>query len=171
MSAGTMTTEPMSAEPIRTEQAAQPVAGQQLHIKGAGVDRLLQAGSTYRIGRDPEADIVVSDARVSWQHATLERQASGWQLQDPSSTNGTFVDQQRVRQVAITGNCALRLGHPDDGPLLRCTVIGAPARADAAPVQVQAATARWQPVDSAAPITPAVPAASAAPVVAARPDG
>jgi ABC transport system ATP-binding/permease protein len=167
-----MTTEPMSAEPIRTEQTAQPVAGQQLHVKGAGVDRLLQAGSTYRIGRDPEADIVVSDARVSWQHATIERQASGWQLQDGSSTNGTFVDQQRVRQVAITGNCAVRLGHPDDGPLLRCTVIGAPARADAAPVQVQAATARWQPAGSAAPIAPAVPAAPAAPVVvSARPDG
>src|SRR5580704_12720940 len=133
MIAGTMTTEPMSAKPVRTEQAARPVAGQQLHIKGAGVDRLLQAGSAYRIGRDPQADIVVSDARVSWQHATVERHASGWQLQDAGSTNGTFVERQRVRQVAITGNCAVRLGHPDDGPLLRCTVIGAPADADAAP--------------------------------------
>ena len=128
-----MTTEPMSAEPVRTEQAARPVAGQQLHIKGAGVDRLLQAGSTYRIGRDPQADIVVSDTRVSWQHATVERHASGWQLQDASSTNGTFVERQRVRQVAIAGSCAVRLGHPDDGPVLRCTVIGAPAEAGAAP--------------------------------------
>jgi ABC-type multidrug transport system ATPase subunit len=123
----------MSVEPVRTEQAARPVAGQQLHIKGAGLDRLLQAGSTYRIGRDPQADIVVSDARVSWQHATVERHATGWQLQDASSTNGTFVERRRVRQVAITGNCAVRLGHPDDGPLLRCTVIGAPADADVAP--------------------------------------
>jgi ABC-type multidrug transport system ATPase subunit/pSer/pThr/pTyr-binding forkhead associated (FHA) protein len=139
-----MTTEPMSAEPIRTEQA-QPVAGQQLHVKGAGVDRLLKAGSTYRIGRDPKADIVVSDARVSWQHATVRRHASGWQLEDVSSTNGTFVDRQRVRQVAITGNCAVRLGHPDDGPLLRCTVIGASASADATPAQVHPATAPWHP--------------------------
>jgi ABC transport system ATP-binding/permease protein len=169
MIAGTMTTEPMSAEPVRTEQAARPVAGQQLHIKGAGVDRLLQAGSTYRIGRDPQADIVVSDARVSWQHATVERHATGWQLQDASSTNGTFVDRQRIRQVAITGNCAVRLGHPDDGPLLKCTVIGAPAGADAAPAQVQAATAVFQAADSAAPVAPAVPAASAGPVLSARP--
>ena len=163
MIAGTMTTEPMSAEPVRTQQAARPVAGQQLHIKGAGVDRLLQAGSAYRVGRDPQADIVVSDARVSWQHATVERHASGWQLQDAGSTNGTFVDRQRIRQVAITGNCAVRLGHPDDGPLLRCTVIGAPADASAAPVQVQAATAVLQSAEPAAPAAAAIPAPAAGP--------
>jgi ABC transport system ATP-binding/permease protein len=147
-----MTTEPMSAEPTRTEQAAQPVSDQQMQVAGAGVDRLLQAGPTYRIGRDPEADIVVSDARVSWQHAIIERQGNGWLLQDAGSTNGTFVDRQRVRQVAITGSCTVRLGHPDDGPLLTCTLTGAPPRAVAEPpVQVPPATARWQPDAPAAP--------------------
>ena len=70
-----MTTEPMSAEPVRSEQAAQHVAGQQLHIKGAGVDRLLKAGSAYRIGRDPEADIVVSDVAcvVAARHCRAPR--------------------------------------------------------------------------------------------------
>src|SRR5260370_41720708 len=105
MSPGTMTTEPMSAEPVRSEpmrpeQAAQHLAGQKLHIKGAGVDQLLQADSSYRIGRDPQADIFVSDARVSWQHAIVERQDSGWRLQDAGSTNGTVVAPQRVRQGA-----------------------------------------------------------------------
>ncbi len=161
-----MTTEPMSAEPIRTERSAQPALGHQLHVKGAGVDLLLKAGSTYRIGRDPKADIVVADPRVSWQHAILERSAGGWQLEDGSSTNGTFVDGQRVRQVEITTNCAIRLGHPNDGPLLRCTVIGAPAHADGAPAQIQAATAMWQPADAPAPVTPAAPVT---PVVPAAP--
>jgi ABC transport system ATP-binding/permease protein len=174
----------MSVEPVRPEQVTQRISGQQLHIKGAGVDQLLQAGSAYRIGRDPQADIVVSDARVSWQHAVVERQGSGWQLQDAGSTNGTFVEGQRVRQVAITGTCTVRLGHPDDGPLLRCTLIGAPARADASPVQVQAATAMWKPdgpaaasplvvppapAGVAAPATPATPAAAAARAVPAAP--
>jgi ABC-type multidrug transport system ATPase subunit len=178
-----MTTEPMSAEPVRTEQSAQPIAGQQLHVKGAGVDRLLKAGSTYRIGRDPSADVVVADGRVSWQHAVVQRQASGWQLVDASSTNGTFVAGQRVRQVAISSTCSVRLGHPDDGPLLRCTVIGAPAHADAAPAQVQAATAVWQPDGPAAaaaaaqapanapppPASPGAPASPAAPPHPATP--
>jgi ABC-type multidrug transport system ATPase subunit len=151
----------MSAEPMRTERSAQPALAQQLHVKGAGVDVLLKAGSTYRIGRDPKADIVVADPRVSWQHAILERPSGSWQLEDASSTNGTFVDGQRVRQVAITSKCAIRLGHADDGPLLRCTVIGAPAHADGTPAQIQAATAVWQPTDTPAPVTPAVAAAPA----------
>jgi ABC transport system ATP-binding/permease protein len=167
-----MTTEPMSAEPKPAEQAVQHVAGQQLHVKGAGVDRLLRAGSTYRVGRDPKADIVVSDARVSWQHAVVRRNDSGWQLEDATSTNGTFVDRQRIRQVAITGTCAVRLGHPEDGPLLRCTVIGAPALADGAPPQVHPATAaaRIAPVEPAgvATPTPVVPAVVPAPSGAGR---
>jgi pSer/pThr/pTyr-binding forkhead associated (FHA) protein len=73
---GTMTIEPMKAEPTRTEEPGQRVSGHQLHVKGAGVDRLLKAGPTYRIGRDPKADIVVSDPRVSWQHAVVQRSAS-----------------------------------------------------------------------------------------------
>jgi len=140
-----MSTEPMSTEPAAGQVSGQ-VSGQQLLIQGAAADRLLQPGSTYRIGRDPEADIVVSDARVSWQHASVEQQGNGWLLQDTGSTNGTFVNQQRVRQVAITGNCAVRLGHPDNGPLLSCSVTGsADGPAPAGPVRVQAATAVWQP--------------------------
>jgi ABC-type multidrug transport system ATPase subunit len=172
---GTMTTEPMSAEPVRASQGELHLPGQQLHIKGAGIDRLLQPGSTYRIGRDPQADFSVSDARVSWQHAILEQDDSGWRLQDAGSTNGTFVAGQRVRQVAISGTCAVRLGHPEDGPLLHCTLIGAPAPAGEAPVQVQAATAVWadgsaaggRAVAAAAPLPAAPVSGSPAPAAAA----
>src|SRR5215472_400733 len=145
----------MTTEPVSAEQAPQHVAGQQLHVKGAGVDRLLKAGSIYQIGRDPKADVVISDARVSWHHAIVQRHPSGWQLEDASSTNGTFVDRQRIRQVAITGDCSVRLGHPDNGPLLRCTVIGAPAQQDGAPAQVHLATAAAR-VALAEPVKPAV---------------
>ena len=33
----------------------------------------LAAGRAYLVGRDPEADIVVADPRVSWHHAELRR--------------------------------------------------------------------------------------------------
>jgi ABC-type multidrug transport system ATPase subunit len=163
-----MTTEPMSAEPVRTGQDSPHAVGQQLHVKGAGVDRLLRAGATYRIGRDPQADITVTDARVSWQHAVVERTDDGWQLVDAGSTNGTFVDRQRVRQVAISSMCAVRLGHPDDGPMLRCTPIGAPVPTDDAPVQVQAATAMWE-ADAAPAAGPAGAAADGRSPAAAPP--
>jgi ABC transport system ATP-binding/permease protein len=137
-----MTTEPASAEPRRPEPVARQISAQPLHVKGAGVDLLLRPGATHRIGRDPQADIVISDSRVSWLHAIVERTDSGWLLRDASSTNGTFVDGQRVGEVAIARTSAIRLGHPDDGPLLRCTLIGAPAPTDVVPVQVPAAPHR-----------------------------
>jgi len=83
---------------------------------------MLQAGPSYRIGRDPESDIVVVDPRVSWLHAVLRREADGWLLEDSGSTNGIFVGPQRVQQVPITGDCLVRLGHPQDGPAVSCSL-------------------------------------------------
>jgi ABC transport system ATP-binding/permease protein len=105
---------------------AAPPLSQQLRIQCQGIDRLLKAGAVYRIGRDPQADIVLADPRVSWQHGIVEEQAGSWLLQDAGSTNGTFVNRRRVRQVWIAADCAVRLGHPDDGPMLNCSVAEAP---------------------------------------------
>jgi ABC transport system ATP-binding/permease protein len=161
----------MSTEPTSAEAAAAPPLAQRLRIQGHGADRLLAAGAAYRIGRDPQADIVLADPRVSWQHAIVEEHGGDWLLQDAGSTNGTFVNRQRVRQVAITGTCAVRLGHPEDGPLLSCSLAGAPDDAPAAPVRVQAATARWEPgepADLSQPTPPAAPAPLVAPAVPLR---
>src|SRR6185312_365761 len=89
------------------------------------------AGPSYVIGRNPECDIVVSDARVSWQHAELRVEHGRWVLADNGSTNGTFAGDQRVDRVEITGECQVRLGHAWDGPLLSCTVSTGPPRTEA----------------------------------------
>ena len=138
-----MTTEP----PTASAAAATPLV-QRLRIQGDGTDRLLTAGSAYRIGRDPQADIVLTDPRVSWQHAIVEERGGTWLLQDAGSTNGTFVNRERVRQVNITSRCVVRFGHPDDGPQLSCSLAGGPEDAPGGPVRVQAATARWQAEES-----------------------
>jgi ABC transport system ATP-binding/permease protein len=124
--------------------------GVQIRVRTRDFDQVLGSAASYRIGRDPQADISLSDARVSWNHAVLRRQDSGWILEDSGSTNGTFLDQQRVRRVTISGDCSVRLGHPADGPQLHCSLVGAPAPAPA-PVKVQAATAVWAD-DVAAPV-------------------
>jgi pSer/pThr/pTyr-binding forkhead associated (FHA) protein len=48
------------------------------------------------IGRDPMADITITDPEVSRQHARLFETAKGYQIQDLGSTNGTFVAGQRL---------------------------------------------------------------------------
>jgi predicted component of type VI protein secretion system len=48
------------------------------------------------IGRDISNDIVVNDSEVSRKHARLVLQAGSFVLEDLGSTNGTFVNGQRL---------------------------------------------------------------------------
>jgi ABC-type multidrug transport system ATPase subunit len=80
----------------------------------------LRGGSTARVGRDPSSDIVVADERVSWEHALLRTDGDAWVFEDLGSRNGSFLAGQRTSRVEITSDCDVRLGSPEDGPVLRC---------------------------------------------------
>ncbi len=62
---------------------------------------------------------MLTDSRVSWRHAVLRADGQSWVLEDLGSTNGTFVGAERTDRVDIRSNCVVRLGNPDDGPVLR----------------------------------------------------
>ncbi|HWF81060.1 MAG TPA: FHA domain-containing protein [Streptosporangiaceae bacterium] len=93
-----------------------------LLVRTPDAERSLSAGRSYFVGRDPQSDIVVNDSRVSWRHAVLRVDGSTWLLEDIGSTNGTFQGSSRVQRLAISSSCAVRLGHPSDGPALSCVV-------------------------------------------------
>ena len=101
-------------------------------------DHRLQPGTSYRLGRDPDCDIVLRDARVSWDHATLRHEQGNWILEDAGSTNGTFIGTQRVGRVTISSDCVIRLGNPEDGPVLRCEPVVRPGHA---PTEISAPVA------------------------------
>lgn len=48
------------------------------------------------IGRDIVNDIVISDPEISRKHARFVKVGSGYQLEDLGSTNGTYVNGQRL---------------------------------------------------------------------------
>jgi ABC transport system ATP-binding/permease protein len=96
-----------------------------LAVRSGGFGRDLPPGPWYLAGRDPECDIVITDARVSWHHAVLGLEGGRWVLADNGSTNGTYIGGRRVDRIEIDGECVLRLAHPVDGPLLSCAISGA----------------------------------------------
>ena len=63
------------------------------------------------IGRGDYNDVVISDASVSTMHAKLQRREAVWILSDLGSTNGTFVEGERLSgEVALTPGTTLRFG-------------------------------------------------------------
>mgnify|MGYP000644423067 CR=1 FL=1 len=64
-----------------------------------------------RIGRAPNSDLVLDDDYVSTQHARIQRIDDGWVIQDLNSTNGTYVDGQRIgAPVNIKQEMQIRIG-------------------------------------------------------------
>lgn len=53
------------------------------------------------IGRDPVSDVVLNDPEVSRQHARFTQTEDGYQVQDLGSTNGTFVNGQRLESESV----------------------------------------------------------------------
>ncbi|MFR9726934.1 FHA domain-containing protein [Streptomyces sp. MS19] len=78
----------------------------------------LDASRSYTLGRDPQADMVLQDTRVSWRHATVRWTGQAWTLEDPGSTNGTYVNGRRVQFVPLTPGTVVHLGNASDGPRL-----------------------------------------------------
>ena len=63
------------------------------------------------LGRADYNDIVLPDPSISTSHAKLQRREGVWMLVDLDSTNGTFVEGERVRGEAPLGPGAIvRLG-------------------------------------------------------------
>ena len=105
--------------PAIPAQVGRVGASPDLMVRALSQDRLLQGGRAYRLGRDPASDIAINDPRVSWAHAVLRVEGAGWVLEDLGSSNGTFLGPDRTRRVEIAGACEVRLGHRDNGPVVR----------------------------------------------------
>src|SRR5437870_3652410 len=54
------------------------------------------AKDVMTIGRDVNNDLVINDSEVSRNHARLTSQSGGYLIEDLASTNGTFVNGQRL---------------------------------------------------------------------------
>ncbi|MFG3285881.1 FHA domain-containing protein [Streptomyces sp. NPDC048111] len=98
----------------------------------------LDPSRSYTLGRNPQGDLVVDDARVSWRHATISWSGRSWVIEDHGSTNGTYVQGQRIHQMDIGPGSAVHLGNATDGPRLNLSGAAAAAYAQPAAQQAQA---------------------------------
>ncbi|MGW1845153.1 FHA domain-containing protein [Streptomyces sp. NPDC001966] len=102
----------------------------------------LDPSRSYTLGRDPQGDLTIDDARVSWRHATISWNGRSWFIEDHGSTNGTYAQGSRIQQLEIGPGSVVHLGNATDGPRLSLTAAagadvysGQGAGAQQAPVQ------------------------------------
>ncbi len=65
---------------------------------------------TTTIGRSRDCDVSINDANASRQHAEVRHIGLDYFLVDLGSTNGTYVNQQRVRRHAIADGDRILIG-------------------------------------------------------------
>jgi pSer/pThr/pTyr-binding forkhead associated (FHA) protein len=127
-------------------------------------------GDQLTIGRDASNGVAINDAEVSRKHSRLSFQGGKYVLEDLGSTNGTFVNGQRLAgPVVLKPGDVVSLGEQivlmydainiDPGATMaaprrsaRVTPPPAPVAQPAPPQQVYAAPAA-APVYSGAPVT------------------
>ena len=75
-----------------------------------GEGRELIAPLPVSFGRAQDNTVVLNSNEVSRRHAVLKTQDGGVILEDQRSTNGTYVNQDRITQVSLPSGAGFRMG-------------------------------------------------------------
>ncbi len=82
-----------------------------LYPPGAQLGRRYQlANDRHEIGRADTLDIPIEADSVSRRHACFVKTSAGWDLEDLGSTNGTFVNDERITRRALRDGDLCRFG-------------------------------------------------------------
>src|SRR3954468_11482094 len=77
---------------------------------GADPEAIEGAGAIVRVGSKEGNSLRLQDETVSRYHFEIESTPQGFLLRDLGSTNGTFVDGYRVREIFLPKRAALKAG-------------------------------------------------------------
>jgi hypothetical protein len=75
----------------------------------AGMTFLLHPGE-INVGRHPESDILLDDVTVSRQHCRFDCTESSLSVADLGSTNGTYVNDERVEESVLAAGDQVLIG-------------------------------------------------------------
>ena len=82
----------------------------QLLLVGSQGEEPIELLGRQTIGREPSCDIVFLRDSVSRRHALLTTEVGSTTIEDLESTNGTFVNSERVRSRVLADGDQIRIG-------------------------------------------------------------
>jgi pSer/pThr/pTyr-binding forkhead associated (FHA) protein len=109
--------QPVAAQPSKKSKPGRPAGGRGapqhlLVTAGALAGTTLElSGQQITIGRADDATLVLNDDYASTRHARLFPQDGQWIVEDLGSTNGTYLDRQKVTQpTPVPVGVPIRIG-------------------------------------------------------------
>ena len=82
-----------------------------VHADGTTKPRSMYLATNTVVGRGTECDLRLDDTFVSQEHARIFAKDGSWYVEDLGSTNGTFVNEQRLAAPAmLTSGDRIRVG-------------------------------------------------------------
>jgi pSer/pThr/pTyr-binding forkhead associated (FHA) protein len=108
---------PAAAKPSKKGRSGRPAGGrgapQHLQVTAGALagTTLDLTGQQITIGRADDATLVLNDDYASTRHARLFPQDGQWIVEDLGSTNGTYLDRQKVTQpTPVPVGVPIRIG-------------------------------------------------------------
>jgi ABC-type multidrug transport system ATPase subunit len=71
---------------------------------------VLEPEKVYVLGRDISSDIQIDSSRISRAHIRFSFNKKNWEIQDLSSSNGTYLGNKKIESLQITKQIILDLG-------------------------------------------------------------
>ena len=82
-----------------------------VQVEGPGAGRTLELKErSFVAGKDPSCSFALEDPTASRRHFEIERQVNGYVVRDLGSTNGTFLNDTRVKEAYLYPGHLIRAG-------------------------------------------------------------
>jgi len=96
---------------------------------GSAADRWELPDKALTFGRGEDADVLIKDERMSRQHFSIAPRDGKYYVRDLNSTNGTYVNNERITEKELQPNDKIRGGQTVmvfevEQPKTAATVIG-----------------------------------------------
>ena len=89
----------------------EPIGEIEVLIDNQKIDTYYLATNPSIIGRDPsQSNIIISELIVSKKHCTIYWENTTVHIRDNNSTNGVYINNQRVREQELRDNDVIMLG-------------------------------------------------------------